>query len=99
MITEFNAGIYFYDALVKNRRSKYTANDDTFWREELEKQYELAAASIAVYNIWVNQPNVFYDNIGLEKLKNFKPISIKNYPLPYIFGFVDTIDPIKFFCF
>lgn len=95
-----HAAIYFYDALIKNRQEKKEQTEDLepFWDKSLDFQYGLAASSIAVHNIWVNQPKVYYENIGLSKLKNFKPISIKKYPLLFIFGLVDTIDPIKFFC-
>jgi hypothetical protein len=83
-----HAAIYFYDALIKNRQEKKKQSEDLepFWDESLDFQYGLAASSIAVHNIWVNQPKLYYDNIGLSKLKNFNRFQLRNFHYDIILG-------------
>jgi len=95
------AGIYFYDRLTKIRIIKSQEFDDTlFWGEELNEQYAQAANAIATHNIWLAEPENIenYKAYNLDALTtNFEPVSFDNFPLLYILGIVDTIDPIKAF--
>lgn len=93
------AGLYFYDRLIKIRQNKEQHNQSIlFWGKELEEQYAQVATAIAVHNIWLPKDKdlVEYKKYHLEKLiTNFKPIKFKDFPLLYILGIVDTIDPMK----
>jgi hypothetical protein len=92
------AGIYFYDKLVKNRIIKERErNNNLFWGKELEKQYGQIAAAIATHNIWfpTNKTACDYIKFEMKELINVKPISLKIFPLLFLLGLVDTIDPIK----
>lgn len=96
------AGILLYDRLTKIRKYKVQEqlNDSLHWGKDLVKQYELAANLISIHNIWIPDNNsriATYKENGLSELVDFKPISYKEYPLFYILGIVDTIDPIKAF--
>lgn len=94
------AGAYLYDRLIKIREAKEAGNNDSlFWEKALEKQYALSSASIATHNIWLpkKEREEQYKAYNLEYLINFTPIKIKDFPLLYILGIVDTIDPIKAF--
>lgn len=98
------AGIYLYDQLVKNRIFKLNQSqnlnydDQLFWAESLDAEYALAAASVLIHNIWVvNSDNRYMKWIESNIKSNFTPLSVLEYPIPYIFAIVDTIDPIKYF--
>lgn len=94
------AGIYLYDKLIKIRDLKSQKNeDDLFWGKSLEKQYALASSAIAAHNIWMPRKEQIetYKKNNLESLIKFKPLKIKDFPLLYLLGIVDTIDPIKTF--
>lgn len=91
-------GIYFYDRLVKNRIIKEKErNNALFWGKELEKQYAQVASAIATHNIWFPSDKTACDYIkfDMKELINSKPISLRNFPLLFLLGLVDTIDPIK----
>ena len=92
-------GIYFFDRLTKIRQERSRNFDETlFWGEELVEQYGLAANAIATHNIWLPKEDDVekYKKYNLHSLVNdFTPISFNNFPLLYILGIVDTIDPIK----
>jgi hypothetical protein len=93
------AGFYFYDRLLKIRQEKILNHETTlFWGKELEEQYAQVATAIAVHNIWLPKEKDFeeYKKYNLDKIiTDFKPIEFKDYPLLYILGIVDTIDPMK----
>lgn len=93
------AGIYFYDRLVKIRKNKALKNDNNhLWDIELEKQYGLGSIAVAVHNIWIpnKKSEKEYRKFNLSQLiDDYKPISVEEFPLLYILGIVDTIDPIK----
>lgn len=93
------AGLYFYDRLLKIRQTKIHDNETTlFWGKELEEQYAQVSTTIAVHNIWLPKKKDLnkYKKYNLNKLiTNFKPIEFKDFPLLYILGIVDSIDPIK----
>lgn len=94
------AGIYYYDQLVKNRIKQHKkSNNKQFWKKDLEKQYALAGATIAIHNIWFpkKKDEKKYNLFELDKLKR-KPITLKEAPLLFLLGLVDTIDPVKLFC-
>jgi len=84
-----------FDRLVKIRREKHKANEDSlFWGRKLENQYKTAANAISIHNIWL-QPEITCREFKLETLINFKPIRFNEFPLFYILGIVDTIEPLK----
>lgn len=93
------AGLYFYDSLVKNRQNKnYNYESTLFWGKELDEQYSQVATAIAVHNIWLPKADDIkkYKKYNLSSLtKDFKPIKFNDFPLLYILGIVDTIDPMK----
>ena len=98
------AGIYLYDRLVKIRREKKRFNDSKLsWHHSLEKQYAAAAAAMACHNIFtvpINEPVAdIYRNYSLDYLiqPSFREITAQSYPLLFLFGLVDTIDPIKLY--
>lgn len=76
-------------------------NNSKFWEKKLIKYYFQASQVIAVHNIWLPQENdiVKYQAAGLYELiknKNTK-ISYKQFPLLFLLGLVDTIDPVKLY--
>lgn len=94
------AGMYLYDKLVKIRIDKENKGCKDFnWDKGIEKIYALAASAIAVHNIWLPsaKDKALYKHFGLNQLIDFEPIKMHNSPLLYLFGIVDTIDPIKSF--
>lgn len=98
------AGIYLYDRLVTIRRQKWQVRDkELSWHYTLEKKYALAASAIACHNMWTKDPAIKeltdYEDAGLHYLikPNFQEISLDNFPLLFLFGIVDTIDPIKLY--
>lgn len=94
-----HAGLYAFDSLVKNRiTNKQRRAGELSWEDYLDDQYALACACVATHNIWVNQPTLKYLDHGLETLTKFEPYSLTEFPLPYVFSIVDTIDPVKYFC-
>jgi hypothetical protein len=93
-------GLLLFDRLLKIRRRKAEAHEETlFWGEALEKQYKLAASAIATHNIWMPTKNQheLYSSYGLSDLIDFTPLKFKNFNFLYLLGIVDTIDPIKTF--
>jgi hypothetical protein len=95
------AGLYFFDRLIKIRNKKIQQNDTTlFWGKELEEQYAQIAAAIATHNIWLpknDQLDIYKKHQLHELINKFKPISFNDFPILYILGIVDTIDPIKIY--
>lgn len=98
------AGIYLYDRLVKIRREKSKKqNEPLKWHHSLEKRYAQAAAAVACHNMWTLPPRhkdvKAYIESGLQYLvqPQFREISLSNFPLLFLFGIVDTIDPVKLY--
>jgi len=94
------AGVYLFDKLVKIRIDKEKKGcKDYNWGKEIEKTYAMAASAIAVHNIWIpsSKDKDLYKHFGLKQLVDFKPIKMIDSPLLYLFGIVDTIDPVKTF--
>ena len=102
------AGIYIYDGLIKIRRKKElegnSENDNGLnWHFSLEPLYATAAAAIACHNMWTTKKNSKehsdYIKFELDKLirPTFRKIKIESNALLFLFGLVDTIDPIKYF--
>lgn len=88
-------GMLLFDRLVKIRREKKAKNEETlFWGDELEGQYETAANAISIHNIWLQSTSVC-EKFDLKELIDFNPIKFKEFPLFYILGIVDTIEPLK----
>lgn len=90
-------GVLLYDKLVKIRRIKKVENtDNLFWGSKLEKQYQLAAEAISLHNIWLQEEKECeeYDLHDIHK-ESFKAIKCENFPLFYLLGCVDTLEPLK----
>lgn len=88
-------GLLLFDRLVKIRREKKSKNEDQlFWGRRLENQYKTAANAISIHNIWL-QTEKICSEFNLNELSNFKPIKFLDFPLFYILGIVDTIEPLK----
>lgn len=98
------AGIYLFDRLVKIRREKSKKqNEPLKWHYSLEKRYAQAAAAVACHNMWTLSPGhediEAYTESGLQYLvqPEFREISLSNFPLLFLFGIVDSIDPVKLY--
>jgi len=92
------AGILLYDRLVKNRIiKKAESNKQYLWEEYLDAEYAYAAATVAVHNIWFPAEKDFqlYEKYDLHDLIGKQPIKLKESPLLFLLGLVDTIDPVK----
>lgn len=100
------SGIKLFDLLETNRVEKKSRNENTlYWKPDLTPLYAQASLSIAMHNIWSSgekeEIKEKYRNLGLESLitgeSDIFPISIKDNPLLFLLGLVDTIEPIKTF--
>ncbi len=95
------AGLFYYDALVRNRIEQYNKhnNDELNFGPELNKIYAQAAAVIATHNIWLPTYNTSseYNKFGLDELIGISPVKLKETPLLLLLGIVDTIDPVKIY--
>lgn len=90
-------GLLLYDRLVKIRKLKKSQNkENLFWGIKLVNQYKLAANAISIHNIWVQSKEICKE-FNLNELENFAPVKFKDFPLFYILGIVDTIEPLKLF--
>lgn len=95
------AGMYLFDRLVKIRLANEFKKGPLSWHVSLEEKYALAALAIACHNIWTTKKGSAYESEYVKfELKDliipeFKQISLNNFPLLFLFGIVDTIDPIK----
>ncbi|MFC4872087.1 hypothetical protein [Negadavirga shengliensis] len=88
-------GMLLFDRLIKIRRRKKQLNEDNlFWGKRLENQYKTAANAISIHNIWI-QPEDTCKQFDMEELIGLKPIQFSEFPLFYILGIVDTIEPLK----
>ena len=104
-------GIKLFDSLEKNRKVRKeqvengVENSILYWGDDLTPLYAQASLSIAMHNIWSSgekeEIKEKYRNLGLESLitgeSDIFPISIKDNPLLFLLGLVDTIEPIKTF--
>lgn len=91
-------GILLFDRLCKIREEKKAVNEDNlFWGRKLINQYSLAANAITLHNIWLpkDYQKDLYNKYGLGDLCNIDPINFKEFPLFYILGIVDSIEPLK----
>lgn len=105
------AGFLLYDKLIKNYDRMYNlANNeynklkyDNFeyknlqFRKHHKNYYAYAAHAIMGHNIWYNGDIQLYKYFGLEALisKPNNRIKIKEHPLLFYLGVLDTIEPIK----
>lgn len=90
-------GLLLFDRLVKIRREKERENkNNLFWGKKLEYQYKSAANAISIHNIWLQQDKIC-EEFNLHELKTFKAVKFKDFPLFYILGIVDTIEPLKIY--
>jgi hypothetical protein len=97
------SGLYLFDRLVKIREANEFKNGELSWHKSLEEKYALAAVAIACHNIWTTKKGSAYESeyvkFELQDLiiPRFKKVSLNNFPLLFLFGIVDTIDPIKIY--
>lgn len=76
-----------------------------YWGDDLTALYAQASLAISMHNIWISDNNEEsikkYKEFGLSAIiadsKEIFPISIDENPLLFLFGLVDTIEPIKTF--
>lgn len=88
-------GLLLFDRLINIRRRKKQHNEDNlFWGLKLENQYKTAANAISIHNIWLQNKETC-EEFQLDDLFNFTAIKFKDFPLFYILGVVDTIEPLK----
>jgi len=86
------AGMKLFDSLVRNRKTqkeKYGIEDkarNLYWGDDLDPLYHCASSAVSTHNIWQNNKN-----------KNLFPVSLENFPLLFLLGLVDTLDPVKTF--
>ena len=107
-------GIKLFDSLEENRKERKkqvengVENPVLYWGDDLIPIYAQASLSITMHNIWSSSKKVEikekYRKFGLESLitgeTEIFPILIKDNPLLFLLGLVDTIEPIKTFnCF
>jgi len=104
-------GIKLFDSLEKNRKERKeqvengVENPVLYWGDDLTPFYALASLSITMHNIWSSgndeEKKQKYREFDLESLitgeTKIFPISIKDNPLLFLLGLVDTIEPIKTF--
>jgi len=89
-----------YDKLVKVRRAKKKQNEDTlFWGRRLEYQYKQAADAISLHNIYVAQKGdeTLYEAYLLHHLIACTEVKLSDFPLFYLLGIIDTLEPLKAF--
>lgn len=100
------AGIKLFDLLETNRiKKKSERQNSLYWGDDLTSIYAQAGLAIAMHNIWLSgtkkEIKEKYRKAGLETLiigeNTIFPISIKDNPLLFLLGLVDTIEPIKTF--
>lgn len=93
-------GILLYDKLIKVRRAKKKQNEDTlFWGRRLEYQYKQAADAISLHNIFIVQKGKenLYKSYELQDLINCPEVRLSDFPLFYMLGIIDTLEPLKAF--
>lgn len=91
-------GILLYDRLYEIREQKKREHeDDLFWGKKLVRQYKLAADAISLHNMFrpSKDREEVYREYGLGNLIGLPPTSFKEFPLFYILGVVDTLEPLK----
>lgn len=69
------------------------------WRREHWDHFAYIADSIVSHNIWFGSDEIIYKKYKLEEVTqaSAKKVSMKDNPLLFILGFLDTIEPIKFY--
>ncbi|WP_437917686.1 hypothetical protein [Sphingobacterium sp. LRF_L2] len=93
-------GILLYDRLYKIRKKKKREQEETlFWGPSLIYQYKMAANAISLHNIWLpeKEDEPLYHKYGLQNLIGLRKLKFKDFPLFYLLGIVDTIEPVKAF--
>lgn len=100
-------GIKLFDFLERNRQEREGQKDNEeevlYWGDDLIPFYAQASLAIAMHNIWLSNDSnkEKYTAFGLKSLiteeTKIFPISIKDNPLLFLLGLVDTIEPTKTF--
>ena len=95
------AGLLSYDLLVKNRLYHHNDGDSNWtWDEYLDDIYAYCAGTVAVHNMWIPGTQAEIDEYkrhGLQALIGRPRITLKEAPLLYLLGLVDTLDPVKLY--
>ncbi len=98
------AGLNLFQALEKNRtvmnRKPKEERGKLDWSEKLKPLYAQASFAVSVHNIWAPQTQETaeqYKEYGIENLQVVFPISFQDFPLLFLLGLVDTLDPVKVF--
>lgn len=98
-----SAGIVLYDKLLKIREQmQLQENREFYWGKDLIPKYKMAADAISLHNIWLPQDThseAEYEKAGLETLNKtfFNPVKLNEFPLFYLLGIIDTLEPLKAF--
>ncbi|WP_131537573.1 hypothetical protein [Pedobacter nototheniae] len=93
-------GMLLYDKLIKVRRAKKKENEHTlFWGRRLEHHYKQAADAISLHNIYIAQKRyeALYEKYELQELISCPEVKLSDFPLFYLLGIIDTLDPLKTF--
>lgn len=96
------AGIILFDRLEKNRRIQQKNKEDSLdWSRAVIPYYVEASYAIALHNIWFATCDTrhVYAKYDILALIDAQPIKVKNSPLLFLLGLVDTLDPIKSFLY
>ncbi len=101
------AGFLLYDKLIKNYDIMYhLSNDNNYddfdyenlsFKQHHKNYYAYAAHAIMGHNVWYSKDKLLYKKWGLEALISSpnNKIKIKEHPLLFYLGVLDTIEPIK----
>lgn len=89
------SGVVLFDSLVKHRCKMELIDREYNWEPSLEKDYASACLAICMHNIW-NIDKEEQQKNGLD-FSGIFPISFQDFPLLFILGVIDTIDPVKVF--
>lgn len=97
------AGLKLFSSLESNRikmqRKDEHDNGKLYWGDDLTSLYAEASFAIATHNIWAPDEDTIklYEEYRMEKLAEIFPISFNDFPLLFLLGLVDTVDPVKIY--
>ena len=89
------SGVVLFNSLLKHRR-KIEKKDSVYnWEPSLEVDYASACLAICMHNIWnINKEEQEKNDLDFSGIF---PISFQEFPLLFLLGVIDTIDPVKVF--
>lgn len=90
------SALVLFHSLAKHRKSmEKSENDDFNWKDEVTIDYAHACIAIGTHNIWNLEENIQKEyNIILTDIF---PLKFDEYPLLFLLGLIDTIEPLKIF--